>query len=221
MKLLLVGAVLLVMGVVIFIEIKKSTMPDKRRSKKLFGNGMGYHLFDEHLILDTSIDEYRSLSDVEEESEAIVIAGKVSEHAPTLIKNEQGNIQKAYTLSDFKVKKVVTGHILNAGETFTLMENEAYDAVKRLKYHISGYEKMVTGRDYLLLLHRSENNPYLSIVGVNYGKIPLAKETSEVSLSLHSANTDYAAEILDRYNHIDTIRKQARCKFADYISGYK
>ncbi|MFO8070121.1 MAG: hypothetical protein R6U02_09150 [Alkalibacterium sp.] len=221
MKLLLVGAVLLVIGVVIFLEIKKSTMPDKSRSKNLFGNGMGDHLFDEHLILDASIDEYRSLSDVEEESEVIVIAEKVSEHVSKLIKNEQGSIQKAYTLSDFKIKKVVAGHLLNAGETFTLLENEAYDAVKRLKYHILGYEKMITGRDYLLLLHRSENKPYLSVVGVNYGKIPLAKETSEVSLSLHSANTDYATEFLDRYNHIDTIRKQARHKFAAYISGYK
>lgn len=216
----IVSAVLAIIGLIIFLKVKKETTTRLKQIQIISDNRREDRLFDEHLIIDATVNEYRSLSDVENDSDTIVIAEKTAEKAPTLVKNEQGSIQKAYTLSDFKVRKVVFGHHLQTKETFTLLENEAYDKNNGLKYHISGYEKMITGRNYLLLLHRAGTAPYFSITGINYGKVPLVKETSEVCISLHSANTDHAAEILDRYNHIDAIRKQARCKFAETISEY-
>lgn len=218
---IVVSTVVSLIGLIGFLSLSNRTKLNTSRSETIFDNGMDDHLFDEHLILDASIDEYSSLCDVEEESEIIVVAEKVFEEDPTIVRNTQGRIDTAFTLSDFEVKKVVNGKLLSTGETFTILENEAFDEEKGLKYHILGYEKMITGSHYLLFLCRSETAPYYLVAGVNYGKIPLEKVTSDVNLSLHSANTEYATEVLENYNHIDTVRRQARIKYSQYISDYR
>lgn len=184
---------------------------------KVYDNGMKDHLFGENLYLDAKMDSFNDLNDVEEVTDLILIGRKTSQNKPTVIYNTEGRIDIAYTLSDFKVSKVIHGGKLKEGDTFTLLENEAYDEKVDLTYHIAGYNLINLDEEYLLFLNQSETDPYYLISGVNYGKVSLENEKTDFPNALKNTFTAYSNEILSAYNHQEKVRDEAREKYSEFI----
>ncbi|MGM0125630.1 hypothetical protein IGI37_003029 [Enterococcus sp. AZ194] len=143
-----------------------------------------------------------------------------SQEAPTIKNGAEGRIDIAYTLSKFRVKKVISGESLKDEDTFTMLENEAYDQEKKITYHIAGYNLIEADKNYLLILRHSETDPYYIVSGVNYGKVSLEETETDYPKGLKDANTDYSKEILFEYAKQEKIRNDARTKYDKDIKPF-
>ncbi|KAF1299420.1 hypothetical protein BAU15_01885 [Enterococcus sp. JM4C] len=178
------------------------------------------HIFRKEVYLDAKLDSFDQLRDVEATTDELVIATKISQDEPTIAYGAEGRIDSAYTLSTFQVKKVIKGKNLEADDTFTLFENEAYDQNKELTYHIAGYNLIEQGKNYLLFLRKSETDPYYLVAGVNYGKINLEESETDAPKELREANTEYSKALLLDYDNQEKIREKAKDKYAKEIQPY-
>lgn len=200
----------------------KTSLDDNKKSdsatqQKMLDNGMDDHIFGKEMYLDAKLDEFNNLDDVEKKTDAIVIAEKISQDAPTILYGVEGRIDIAYTLSTFQVKKVVSSEVLKSGDTFTMLENEAYDKKQDVTYHIAGYHIINIGQDYLLFLQQSDTDPYYIVTGVNYGKVNLEENKTDYPKELRKADTEYSKDILSEYAHQESIRSDAKRKYAKFI----
>ncbi|MCI1135040.1 hypothetical protein ACFC67_04375 [Enterococcus gallinarum] len=180
-------------------------------------NGMKDHLFGKNLFLDAKMDGYDSLADLEKDTDLVVIAKKIAQDDPTIIYGQEDRIDIAYTLSHFKVSKVINGNQLNPGDEFTMLENQAYDKKQGLTYHIGGYQMIKKDRDYLLLLRKSETDPWYIVAGVNPGKVDLSSDQTDYPDSVKNADTQQARMIKSAYFNDEKIREEAKQKYASYI----
>lgn len=183
-----------------------------------YNNGMDDHLFGDSLYLDATIDAFDDLDDVESKTDIIVVAEKIIQDDPTILNNDEGRIDIAFTLSDFVVHQVIVGNDLQEGENFTLLENEAYNSDIGLTYHIEGYNLIKTGQKYLLFLTQESSDPYYLITGVNYGKVALEEEQTDFPVALENEDTEYAKEVLSKYQHQEQVRKEALEKYGTLIN---
>ncbi len=99
------------------------------------------------------------------------------------------------------MQKSISGAQLKQGETFTMLENEAYDKNQDVTYHIAGYNLIDEEKDYLLFLRKSETDPYYIVAGINYGKVDLEREQTDYPEILRKSSTEYSKEIISAYNH--------------------
>jgi hypothetical protein len=198
-----------------FLPNKDSSSPQQ----KMLPTGMDDRMFDKHIYIDAKLDEFNNLDDVEKKTDAIVIAEKISQDAPTILYGVEGRIDIAYTLSTFQVKKVISSEVLKSGDTFTMLENEAYDKKQDVTYHIAGYHRINQGQDYLLFLQQSDTDPYYIVTGVNYGKVNLEENETDYPKELRKADTEYSREILSKYAHQENIRADAKRKYAEFIDA--
>ncbi|EOL40587.1 hypothetical protein [Enterococcus phoeniculicola] len=180
-------------------------------------NGMKDHLFNKDLLIDAKMPAYKDLEELEKTTEMIVIAKKISEEAPTILYGQENRIDIAYTLSHFKVSKVISGDQLKSGNEFTMLENQAYDERQDVTYHIGGYQMIKEGRDYLLLLRKSETDPWYIVAGVNPGKVDLNSDKTDYPEFVRNANTPIAKQIKSEYQDDEKIREEARNEYLKYI----
>ncbi|WP_122646989.1 hypothetical protein [Enterococcus mediterraneensis] len=163
---------------------------------------------------------FNDLKEVENAADEIVIAEKTYENASTVLYTKYGGEERiaiAYTLSDFKVDKVIHGDHLKTGETFTILENEAYNKKQKVTYHIAGYNMMRQGTKYLLFLEQSETDPYYLVVGVNFGKVDLERSETDPPKGLQESTKGSAQVILEAHEQHEKIRESAKKKYAEFI----
>jgi len=185
-----------------------------------YDNGRDEHLFGKHMYLDAKVDEFDHLEDVEATADEIVVAKKIAQDEPTILYGKEDRIDIAYTLSTFRVQKSISGAQLKQGETFTMLENEAYDKKQDVTYHIAGYNLIDEEKDYLLFLRKSETDSYYIVAGINYGKVDLEREQTDYPEILRKSSTEYSKEIISAYNHQEQIRQEAKNKYAATISEF-
>lgn len=183
-------------------------------------NGINEHLFQKEMYLDAKLDDFENLNDVEQTTDEIVIAQKISQEEPTIIYGKEGRIDIAYTLSTFQVKKSILNKNLKEGDYFTMLENEAYNSKEDITYHIAGYNLIKENKNYLLFLRQSETDPYYIVAGVNYGKVNLEDSSTDHPKGLENANTEYSKEILFEYSRQEKIRKDAIKKYSSVIDEF-
>jgi hypothetical protein len=185
--------------------LKKQRIVEEETDTQIFGK---------EIYLDAKSEEFKSLADVEKNTDAIVIAQKIAQDSPTISYGAEGRIAVAYTLSTFQIKEILVGEKLKADTTFTLLENEAYDKEQDRTYHIAGYNLINKQQDYLLFLRQSETDPYYLITGINYGKVNLKASETDYPKGLNEATTEYSQNLLLEYHHQEQIRAEARKKYA-------
>lgn len=127
-------------------------------------------------------DAYSNLHQVEQASDLIVEGVKLDKEDNIIERDENGDLLATYTLSKFKIQEVNKKLYNEKNSTITILENEAYDENTRSIYHINGYVKMKSGKRYLLMLQKTEQNYYVP-VGVNYGKIAINSKYNEIYTS--------------------------------------
>ena len=126
------------------------------------------------VVVTAKIAAYESADAVIADSALIIRARKLDEEPAA-----EG--EERFTLSAVLVEEVCRdsgASEIRSGNTVSVRESQWIDAESGSVYHLAGYTKMETGKDYLLLLGADETSDSYSPVGVLYGKIPLdAEET--------------------------------------------
>ncbi|WP_107840939.1 hypothetical protein [Metasolibacillus meyeri] len=207
----------MIIGVLCIFLVVWFIFDHKKEQSAQLNNGMEERLFDRHLIVEAKTDVTPDLASVEEKADMIVIGKKIVQEDSTVIYNEEGRIDIAYTLSDFLIEKVISGDEVHDGMEITILENEAYNKREDITYHIAGYELMLEDNEYLLFLRKSMTDPYYIIIGNSYGKVPLQNETSALREAVQKANTSYATEKLSEWAQEDMLKEQALEKYASYL----
>ena len=126
-------------------------------------------------------DDVESLDDLKELSHVIVRAVKTQELGVEIAHDLFGDVQAGYTKSEFKVEEIVKNELDFALDVIIVGKSNFYDEVTDTIYDINGYEKMKTGKEYLLFLVDGEDGVFLP-KNVVYGKVPLSTEDLEVPL---------------------------------------
>lgn len=134
-----------------------------------------------HYSLDAKTDGFDTLKEMEDYSALIVRGVRQDREENNIIKKEGVGITATYSYSEFQVMDIFKDDsgTVQAGDTITILENEAYDEEKNVVYHVAGYNKMVVGDEYLLFLRecqRSDGETYYVSAGVNYGTISLQED---------------------------------------------
>lgn len=208
----------LTLAVVLCLGIGGYLVFNRRTNKEpAVDNGMKDHLFGKHLFLDARYPTYENIDELEKDTDEIVIAEKISQNEPTVLYGSNGTIDIAYTLSDFKVSKVIKGAKLTVSNEFTMLENEAYNSKVGYIYHIGGYQIIKEGRNYLLFLSQSETDPWYLVTGVNVGKVDLTSDETDYPESVRKVDTPVARDIKATYAEDEKIRQEAREKYASEL----
>ena len=142
--------------------------------------------FGNHIIAEAKMDSYRNLNDVEKETEVIVLGKKIKQNPSTIQKNN-GYVNGVYTISNFKIEKVMKGNF-KVGDVIDVFESAGIDEETGKIYHIAGYELMEKDEEYLLFLRHSETDPWYMISGLKFGKISLSGKKSEFRIELEKAD---------------------------------
>ncbi|WP_179395956.1 hypothetical protein [Lacticaseibacillus absianus] len=164
---------LLVAGLGRYLTTRGGQATDAAPSAAAFENGMKDHQFGQRLFLDAKTKGFDSAEALAQAAQSIVIATKTDQHQPTVSYDRDDLIEYAYTRSDFVVDRVIRSSQLHAGETFAVLENEAYNARQKVTYHIAGYTLMDQGARYLLFLNYSDSDGWYIPLGTNTGKVNL------------------------------------------------
>ncbi len=114
-----------------------------------------------------------------ENAAKIIVIGTKENGKPVLVNDDSDTVSYFYTLSDFKVEKViknVTSNGIYKNESITIMENAAIDSISNQYFSIEGYQLMDNKKRYLLFLtpNRTEQGIY-NMQGVIFGKYALEK----------------------------------------------
>ena len=75
---------------------------------KSYKNNFRKNEYGNHVIADAKLDYYGNLNDVEKETEVIVV-GKKTKQNPSKIQKNNGYVNGVYTISEFKIEKVIKG----------------------------------------------------------------------------------------------------------------
>ncbi|MEB3073017.1 hypothetical protein [Parvimonas sp. C2] len=164
--------------------------------------------FGNHVIADAKLDYYGNLNDVEKETEVIVV-GKKTKQNPSKIQKNNGYVNGVYTISNFKIEKVIKGNF-KAGDVIDIFESAGIDEETGKIYHIAGYEFMEKDEKYLLFLRHSETDSWYMISGLKFGKISLSGKKGDLRLEMEKAN-----EYLEEFENEDRIREEAIKKYIE------
>ena len=164
--------------------------------------------FGNHVIADAKLDYYGNLNDVEKETEVIVV-GKKTKQNPSKIQKNNGYVNGVYTISNFKIEKVIKGNF-KVGDVIDVFESAGIDEETGKIYHIAGYEFMEKDEKYLLFLRHSETDPWYMISGLKFGKISLSGKKGDLRLEMEKAN-----EYLEEFENEDRIREEAIKKYIE------
>ena len=212
---------LIVVIILVIANVIKNTEKNQESNVTTFDNGMENYLFGKELYLFGKTDEINSVEQLEQLSEEIIIAKKISQAAPTVIYGVEDRIEIAYTLSEFKVEKIIKSNALIENQVFTILENEAYDEKVGYHYHINGYQLMTTDQDYLLFLRQSTSDPYYLIIGNNEGKVNLDNPTTDSPKEIINNQEERAQEILSEYQRQEKFRQKVKDKYGKIIEEYR
>jgi len=157
-----------------------------KEKNKLTESNIRKNQYGNHIIVEAKMDSYRNLNDVEKESEIIVL-GKKTKQNPSTIQKNNGYVNGVYTISNFKIEKVIKGNF-KAGDVIDVFESAGIDEETGKIYHIAGYELMEKDEEYLLFLRHSETDPWYMISGLKFGKISLLDKKSEFRIELEKIN---------------------------------
>ncbi|MCM1283317.1 MAG: hypothetical protein NC180_07245 [Muribaculaceae bacterium] len=181
---------------------------------------------------------YDSLEQMEEDSD-LIVRGIRLDKEENEIQRENGLVISAYCFSDFWVTDIYKkkeDEDIQEGAAITILENEAYDEEADVVYHVSGYNKMIAGDEYLLFLHEAEyeETKYYVAAGVNYGTVSLqadkrtesyTSETGElVNFSIYeeiwqAAKEKYAENSIERYLSVELPRSLEIGEHSPYMFG--
>ena len=164
--------------------------------------------FGNHVIVDAKLDYYGNLNDVEKETEVIVV-GKKTKQNPSKIQKNNGYVNGVYTISEFKIEKVIKGDF-KPGDVIDVYESAGIDEETGKIYHIAGYEFMEKDEKYLLFLRHSETDSWYMISGLKFGKISLLGKKGDLWLEMEKAN-----EYLEEFENEDRIREEAIKKYIE------
>ncbi len=162
-----------------------------------------------HTAVEAKIDEYQSLTEIEDKVDIIVKAVKESEEDPIIQKDEMGNVNFTGTVGNVKITRLYTnksGQTIEEGDVLPIFENEAYDAKTNTVYHVAGYTKMEQGQEYILFLTYSEGDQWYVPCSAVWGKYPLNPSeavlySNDTQNSTMESNMEkIGREVLDKYN---------------------
>jgi len=126
-----------------------------------------------HIITSAKIPNFDSISEMEQNSNLIVIVKKTNEE-PVSYNLGEGHFDN-FTISNVTIEKVIkpmSGKNLKKGDVIQILESEWQDKTTKSVYHTEGYTKMINSKKYTLFLgYNVEVNNYYPI-GLLYGKIP-------------------------------------------------
>lgn len=157
------------------------------------------------VVLDAKTDAYDTIEELENASDLIVIGTKKEELKSAVERDEAGNFKDAYTISSFRISKIIKNEVHEKNETISILESEAYDEVKNESLHIGGYENMIEGNTYILYLRKSEDGYY----------IPRAVTTGKVALTKSEINKRFTGDIAEDEK---TLHKQIQEKYKDELN---
>ena len=129
---------------------------------------------------------FESLAEMEKYADVILRAVRLDREEPHIEwyvadASSSGVITSGWTFSEVRISEVYKDNTnqLAEGKTITMLENEFYDETSNMVYHISGYDMMVTGYEYLLFLKKNvleDGTVYYVSCGVNFGTISTADD---------------------------------------------
>ncbi len=130
---------------------------------------------------------FASLAEMEEYADVILRAERLDREEPHIertadaISSSAGAFTGGWTFSEVRIRSVYkdTTDQMKEGNSITILENEVYDDMANVVYHINGYEMMVAGNEYLLFLKKcvqEDGTEYYVSCGVNYGTISTAED---------------------------------------------
>ncbi len=144
-----------------------------------------------HSEVDAKTDCYYSLEELENAVDVIIKGVRLEKEEAVIAKTGKG-VLYAYTFSELKVTDVYKNSAsqLAEGDVITILENEAYDKDTKTVYHVAGYDMMVEGNEYLLLLKENEldGKTYYVSAAVNFGTVSLNDDGRN-----DDASMDYSA----------------------------
>ena len=170
---------------ILFLSFFLLTSCSNGRTKS-YENNFRKNQYGNHIIADAKLDYYGNLNDVEKETEVIVLGKKIKQNPSTIQKNN-GYVNGVYTISNFKIEKVIKGNF-KVGDVIDVFESAGIDEETGKIYHIAGYEFMEKDEKYLLFLRHSETDPWYMISGLKFGKISLSGKKSEFRIELEKAD---------------------------------
>ncbi|TXC79014.1 hypothetical protein FS935_22225 [Metabacillus litoralis] len=148
---------------------------------------------------------FSNVEEMEKGSKLIVIGQRLSKEDTTILDDGFGGVMGGYTISDFKVKKVVkntTDHEFEKKDVIQVLENAAIETNllgKKVSYFQEGYELMKKGKHYVLFLDESNSDPGTFIpVGAIYGKAPLEASGGTLEFKGDDEHDDHIKEILKK-----------------------
>lgn len=139
-------------------------------------------------------ESFESLSEMEAESEIIVIGKKLDIEKPVINKTPEDEVIDAHTLSEFKIEKIIkneTNIELEENHQITVLENGVFDSNfngKKVYLNVDGYQLMKPNNKYVLFLRESlSHKGHYIPKGVVFGKVPLDSINTEL-LSIDDDN---------------------------------
>ena len=124
---------------------------------------------------------FESLSEMEEYADVILRAVRLDREEPYIERYADATASSTFMISGWTFSEVKIGKIykdttdqLAEGKTITILENEVYDELSNMVYHIGGYDMMVKGYEYLLFLKKNvmdDGTVYYVSCGVNFGTV--------------------------------------------------
>ena len=133
-----------------------------------------------HREVEAKTESYESLAEMEKDADVILRAVRLDQEEP------EWDGGWGYTISQVRISRIYedkTGSLSEDG-VINVMENEVYDAASNTVYHISGYNMMVVGDEYLLFLKKDklpDGTEYYVACGVNYGTISTTTDGRDIS----------------------------------------
>lgn len=146
-----------------------------------------------HYYMDAKTPSYDSLEQMEEYSD-LIVRGIRLDKEENKIQKENGLVISAYCFSELEITDIYKkkDETLQNGAVITILENEAYDDDTDIIYHVAGYNKMVTGDEYLLFLHEAEykGKTYYVAAGVNFGTVSLQDDKRAIPYTVETGNVE-------------------------------
>ena len=162
------------------------------------------------IVIDAKVDEYTSLAEIEDKVTLIVKVNKLSDDSPMIRKNSSDRILFTGTIGNVEVLKVyknTSDRTISVGDQLPILENETYNKVENVTYHIAGYKKMEQNKEYMLFLDYSVEDEWYVPCSAVWGKYPLdpEEETLFVNNTMRTSQEDenpidkISKEVLEKY----------------------
>jgi hypothetical protein len=146
---------------------------------------------------------------------------KFEEREHVNIKNEYGVIADYYTLTNFKVKKVlknITSLQINKKDLFSVIEPigfiQEFDGKKIIS--MDSYEAMVENTNYIIYL-KSNNRGGYSIINFSNGKFNMDVDINTDNSQLNKLKSTNSLDIIEFKTHLD-MKKDIVSKYSKTIA---